>query len=285
MKNLPIKCSYCGKIFLRSKKRIKEGLKRKWQIFCSQKCLAKSRNKQKTLKCGNPNCNKIFKRQPHDIPLSGICFCSSSCAAIVNNPKSPKRHPKIRICPICGTRFASRRKYCSTKCQPKPQKIPKKQIINEIKKFYKNNGRIPVKREYYHSKAARFRFETWNKAIKAAGFEPNPVLFAKKYTANDGHKCDSLSEKIIDDWLHARKIKHQTNVVYPENKSLTTDFVIGDNWIEFFGLNGELKSYDRIKEKKLKIAKKFNLRLIPIYPQDLFPKSKLDKILNNLNQK
>ncbi len=137
---------------------------------------------------------------------------------------------------------------------------------------------IPLKREYRHYNAARLRFGTWNKAIKAAGFNPNPVLFAKKHIANDGHKCDSVAEKIIDDWLYARKIKHQINVPYPGNNSFTADFVVGNNWIEFFGLSGELNSYDRLKKQKLKIAKSLNLRLIAIYPNDLFPKCRLDTI-------
>jgi len=212
-------------------------------------------------------------------------YCSRSCAAIVNNSKSPKRHPRIRICPACGKQFSGRRKYCSKACRPKPQKVTKKQIIEEIKEFYKNNRRIPLKREYHHYKATRLRFGTWNKAIKAAGFEPNPVMFAKKCIANDKHKCDSLAEKIIDDWLYRRKIKHGTNVPYPENNSLTADFVVGNYWIEFFGLSGKLRTYNQLKKRKLRIAKKLNLHLIAIYPQDLFPNGKFGKILSRLETK
>jgi len=107
-------------------------------------------------------------------------------------------------------------------------------------------------------------------------------MFAKKYIANDGHKCDSLAEKIIDDWLTARKIKHKINVPYPENKSFTADFVVNGKWIEFFGLDGELRSYDQLKKRKLNLVKKHHLKLIAIYPQDLFPKCKLNQVLSNL---
>jgi len=51
-------------------------------------------------------------------------------------------------------------------------------------------------------------------------------MFAKKYTANDEHHCDSLAEKIIDDWLYARKIEHKRKIHYPDNKALTVDFVL-----------------------------------------------------------
>lgn len=281
---LPIKCTSCGKTFYRSRGRINEALKRNWRPFCSLKCQSKAKNKQKTLKCNNPSCNRIFKRQPKEIASSKNHFCSRSCSAIVNNSKSPKRRPKIRICPTCRREFTGQRKYCSSACWPKPNRLTKEQIIEMIKQFHKQNGRIPFKRESNNYRVVRRHFGTWNKAIKAAGFDPNPVMFAKKYIANDGHKCDSLAEKIIDDWLYRRKIKHKINVPYPENKPLTADFVVGDYWIEFFGLNGRHKTYDRLKRKKLRIANKLNLNLIAIYPQDLFPKGKLGKILNCLNQ-
>lgn len=282
MNCLPVKCTNCGKTFWRPLGRVNEGIKKNWRTFCSRKCLGNFRNKQKPLTCANPKCNKKFSRQPHEIPPSNNCFCSSSCAAIVNNSKFPKRKPKPKVCPICGNQFFGERKYCSKKCWPRLKKPGKKQIISEIKKFYKKNGRIPLKREYYYYHVVRSRFGTWNKAIETAGFEPNPVLFAKKYIANDGHKCDSLAEKIIDDFLFAKKIKHKINVPYPKNPSLTADFIVGSIWIEFFGLNGELKSYDRLKRKKLRIVKNSNLNLIAIYPQDLFPKFRLERKLNFL---
>ena len=143
-----------------------------------------------------------------------------------------------------------------------------------MKSFVKKNGRIPFKQEYLHSHAARLRFGSWNKAIVAAGFPPNPVMFAKKYIAKDGDKCDSLAEKIIDDYLSKRNIKHVRNFPYPGNKGFTVDFKVGKNWIEFFGLSGGLKRYDELKERKLRLAKRHKLKIIEIYPGDIFPLSK-----------
>lgn len=110
-------------------------------------------------------------------------------------------------------------------------------------------------------------------------------MFAKKFIANDGHRCDSLAEKIIDDWFYSRKIKHQVNVPYPGVDGLTVDFLVENRWVEFFGLSGELKKYDELKEKKIKIAKKHKLNLIEIYPHHLFPKNKLDELLGFLGNK
>lgn len=275
---IEVSCSFCNKKFFRTLGRFNEAKKFGWKHYCSLKCQSLAKNKQKTFRCANPKCDKIFKRQLNKIPRSGICFCSRSCAAIVNNQKSAKK----KTCPTCRRQFLGRRKYCSQACIPKPQIVTKEKIIKEIKKFYYNDsGRVPLKREYFHYKAVWLRFGSWNKAIKAAGFDPNPVLFAKKFIANDGHHCDSLSEKIIDDWLYARKIEHKINVPYPQDKSLTVDFLVKDYWIEFFGLDGELKSYDSLKNRKLQIAKEKNLNLIAIYPKDLFPKCKLNKKLSS----
>jgi hypothetical protein len=273
-------CSFCHKKYLRLKRRVNEAKKFRWKQYCSPKCLSLGRNKQKTLKCGNPKCQKTFKKIPSEITPSGICFCSRTCSAIFNNPKSPKRRPKIRICPICKKKFTGKRKYCSRSCQPKPLKLPEKQIIKDIKEFYKDNGRIPVKREYYHYKAARLRFGTWNKAIEAAGFNPHSVLFAKKYVANDGHQCDSLSEKIIDDWLTSKKIIHQKNVYYLDSK-YTADFKVNDIFIEFFGLCG-VRKYDKNLTRKLKFIKNNQFKIIKIYPQDIFPKFRIHYLLDNL---
>ena len=164
------------------------------------------------------------------------------------------------------------------------QPIKKELITDDIRSFYKKHGRIPLKKEYKHAKAARLRFGTWNKAIIATGLEPNREIFAKKQLANDGHIVDSWSEKIIDDSLSKKKIKHKINYPYPGNKPFTVDFKIREYWVEFFGLTGQLKRYDQLKKEKEMVARKYGLKLIKIYPKDLFPKSKLDKILAFLNK-
>ncbi len=161
---------------------------------------------------------------------------------------------------------------------PRPQIIVKEKIIEEIQKFYRQNGRIPLKREYYHYKAARTRFGTWNKAIETSGFDPNPVKFAMKCIANDGHKCDSLAEKIIDDWLYIRNIPHETKVPYNKN-GMTADFRINGIFVEFFGLQGELEKYDKLIGEKEKYGKENGMKIIKIYPRDLFPKNNLEEVL------
>ena len=207
----------------------------------------------------------------------GVAYCSRTCAAIVNNVKYPKRPGVVKICAYCGQEFISRKKFCSRMCKDKGQVINREKLIKKINDFVKKSGRIPLKREFPNDHAVRARFGTWNNAIKEAGFNPNPVMFAKKFISKDGHKCDSLTERIIDDWFYSRKTKHERSYPYPGDHGLSVDFKIGDYWVEFFGLSGEHKRYDQLKRKKIRLARKLGLNLVKIYPKDLFPKSKLSE--------
>lgn len=282
--SIDVVCSYCKNNFFRETKRYNEAIKFRWKQYCSLNCLLRDKDKRITLICSNISCHKILKRSSRDIPPSGKSFCSKSCTAIFYNAERVKNLPK-KYClnPQCRNEIKRRYKYCSNKCQmalvkfsPEDYQI---RIIKRIKTFYLKNKRIPVKREMYGMYgAARKHFKTWNNAIIAAGLQPNPVMFAKKYAANDGHRCDSLAEKIIDDWLYARNILHQRNIPYNSNR-MTADFKVKDTIIEFFGLHTQHRRYDALVKKKLNIIYSQKQKFIPIYPTDLFPKSKLSEIL------
>lgn len=183
-------------------------------------------------------------------------------------------------------KVAHPQRYCSivhgVRSRSIPLDVQKQRIIERIKSFHKQNDRIPVKKEIYGIyKPARRFFGSWNNAIKFAGFDANPVLFAKRFVAKDGHKCDSFTEKIIDDWLHDNKIAHERNFKYGDTK-MTADFVIGDKIIlEFFGLAGVQKNYDRLITVKRNFCKDNNLSLIELYPKDIFPNNRLGEILLN----
>ena len=262
-----VTCSYCEKDFSRSNGRYNEAIKFGWKQFCAPECLAKNRDKRLKFKC--ENCGKQILRKPSEISTHN--YCSHSCAAIVSNKLHPRNPGVVKTCAFCGKDFKSREKYCSRKCKELGSIIPGSVLLNQIKNFVNKNGRIPYKYEIPHYHAFRGRFATWNKAIEAAGFKPNPVMFARKYIAKDGDKCDSLAEKIIDDYLSKRNIKHIRNFPYPGDEGFTVDFKVGEKWIEFFGLSGGLKRYDELKKRKLRLAKRYKLKIIEIYPKDIFP--------------
>ncbi len=272
-----IVCDYCQKDFYRPQSRINEATKRGWKQFCSPTCLGKGKNKQSNFVCQNPSCQKSILRSPHQISKSGNVFCSQSCAAVVNNSVFPRKEAEIYHCLTCKTTVSSRRKYCSPNCTPKRIKTTDEQIIKAIQLFYSQHKRVPYREEFLHTKAARIHFGSWNKTIEASGYQPNPVKFSQKHVAEDGHICDSLAEKIIDDWLSLKGITHQRSVRYPFSKQ-TVDFKIGNFYVEFFGLEGKLKIYDKAKEKKLKLIKDHKLQFIAIHPYDLFPRSNLETL-------
>lgn len=159
------------------------------------------------------------------------------------------------------------------------EKYTAKNLLNKISDFYAANGRIPLKREFNMHREYLERFGGWNKAIKLAGFCPNPVVFANKFKAKDGHSCDSFTEKVIDDWFYKNGIVHNRNFRYGKTK-MTADFFIGPkSVVEFFGLAGVQAKYDNTIIKKRKIAQELGLCLIELYPSDIFPKNKLREIL------
>lgn len=70
-----VKCSNCGKKFLKALRFIKPDVKN----YCSHKCASAGLRKRITLKCAM--CNKLFERVPSKIKnsKSGLYFCSRPC--------------------------------------------------------------------------------------------------------------------------------------------------------------------------------------------------------------
>lgn len=151
------------------------------------------------------------------------------------------------------------------------QRYSAEELLDKIRNFHAKHGRIPLKREFNSLRVFRQHFGSWNNAIVEAGFNPNPVLFAKKFKAKDGHVCDSFSEKIIDDWLHDNDFTHVRNVRYGSTK-FTADFGLGNNTVlEFFGLAKVQKEYDAIILTKRRLARTLGWHFIEIYPEDMYP--------------
>lgn len=69
------------------------------------------RIKSESRSCQNLQCSSSFIVKPHDKKK----YCGSSCAAMVNNAKRPK---KFYYCIACNKQiYRAGRKYCSVKCQ------------------------------------------------------------------------------------------------------------------------------------------------------------------------
>lgn len=278
-----VMCVYCGNNFLKDNRHINEGRKLHNKFYCSPTCLSRGRDLRVGMVCDNPRCKKNFLK-PRKAVLSHN-FCSQSCAAVYNNAqrwgyKEPKK--------VLTEEERRQKKYEGSRlgginCWKKYKSIyTKDYVLNAIIEFVSQKGRIPVKREmykFYHP--ARRLFGTWNNAIQEAGFEPNPILFANHHLARDGHKCDSLAEKIIDDFLNERLVAHERRVLYPKG-IYTADFKIGNLFLEYFGLSGEVERYDRLKQVKLEIVNKYKIELIEVYPKDLYKKNGLEELYQKI---
>jgi len=291
MAHLSVSCDNCSKKFLRKKSQFNESVKFGWKQYCSPKCQFTARLSGEYKIC--QTCNKKVWRIPKEVKnnLTGRFFCNTSCSAKFNNHLRIRYKEPLKTCIAKNCNNLVKQRvclYCSRKCGATARKRTtvslKREVLSKIRKFHKLNERIPVKKEMYDAyRKARDVFGTWNKAIEAAGFKANPVLFADRCLASDGHWCDSFAEKIIDEWFHSKGIVHKRSVQYPHKfKKMTCDFVVGKYFIEFFGLEGEVKRYTKHVNIKRRLSKKYNLNLVEIKPIDLFPKNKLDRILNFL---
>jgi hypothetical protein len=70
---------------------------------------------------------------------------------------------------------------------------------------------------------------------------------------------------------------HKKELPYPEG-NFRADFQIGQVFLEYFGLKGNIE-YDKNIMQKQKICKKYGIRLISIYPNDLISLKRLEKKL------
>lgn len=128
-------------------------------------------------------------------------------------------------------------------------------------------------------------FGTWNKAMVSCGIKPNGSRYQKiRIKSSDGHMCDSLSEKTVDEWMSTNNIRHSRSKKYPNSK-MDCDFYLPDHdaWVEYFGLIGQVEEYDKGVEIKRQLAKEHELNLIEILPSDLYPENKLDAFMERIN--
>lgn len=172
-------------------------------------------------------------------------------------------------------------KYCSSECRQIARRTDPAELVAKLKLLATQLGRTPAKREAGRiAEACIYAFGSWNVAINKAGLVPhrshNQRMYKRTSTvAVDGHKCDSVSEAIVDDWLTKNNISHLRNAPYP-GTGHKADWSIKKNvFIEYFGLANDSPRYDRSIQEKRKLCEKHNIQLIEIYPVDIYPAIKL----------
>jgi hypothetical protein len=121
------------------------------------------------------------------------------------------------------------------------------------------------------------KYTSWFKALSLSGALPDGVMATSRgirCLAKDGHVCLSLDEQQIDDWLTAHNLSHVREPEYPVHPLLNphgkrrSDWLVGNIYIEYFGLTGE-KGYDKKKDEKILLAKQLGLTMVALYPSDI----------------
>jgi len=131
-------------------------------------------------------------------------------------------------------------------------------------------------------------FGSWLEALVEAGILETPARrtgYGVECLAQDGHLCASLAENTIDDWLFEHEIPHEREPQYPYDVELSpsgllrADWKVHDIYVEYYGLDSP--DYLLKAQEKAMLAKRHNLRLIEIYPEDLEAlEEKFDEVLN-----
>jgi len=128
-------------------------------------------------------------------------------------------------------------------------------------------------------------FGSWiNALIESKIVEKETVRNSRGYVtqALDGHLCNSLGEKSIDDFLYRHDVPHEKEPPYPEG-DFRADFRIGITLVEYVGLLGNV-SYQAKMKAKASLCRKHSIPLIVIEPRDLVSRSRMETKLLALNQ-
>lgn len=129
---------------------------------------------------------------------------------------------------------------------------------------------------------------SWLEILQLAGLvgEAWRPGFGTFCIAKDGHKCRSLAEQSIDDWLTMRGINHKVEPYWPKDSDLNPLGKLRADWelydgtfVEYAGLSSD--DYISKIEKKRKLASKNNLKLIVLFPDDLQRLSEIFRLWEN----
>lgn len=122
---------------------------------------------------------------------------------------------------------------------------------------------------------------TIGKYLKKWGIKMRSAAYGFKgiIPCKDGHKVRSFYEVKIDNFLSSNNINHETNKQIAKGQQFMCDFYLPDYklYIEYWGLK-RFSSYNKRKNKKLKLYKKLNLKLLELNPGENIIK-KLNKAL------
>jgi len=305
-----VRCDLCGKEFEKEIRAINEARKGGYRIFCSRGCYHDAKSKTEKRRCGTCGIEIEVFRNTIQSSKTGRFYCSNSCAAKTNNlgrvrtEESRDKTSKAlfgrsrsgaenswvtSICLVCGAEFRHLRVRgkitCSVRCGQVYQfgALPysKEEVVDKVAGLIVQFGKAPSSKlvEWKLRSAVRRFFGSWNNLMRVLGCKPNSQWVRFKPVCKDGHKADSISEMLVDNWLFGHGIRHERRKRYPEGR-YTCDFYLPDSdvWVEYFGINNR-HWYQETMRVKEDMAKRHGLKLVGICPSDLYPEMRLSELI------
>lgn len=177
--------------------------------------------------------------------------------------------------------------------------VTDEEILEGIIRLSEEIGDIPTQRDIteceYLPSLSRLAssFGTFRKTLIEAGFDEKEIR-GKVRTTNNSNVCYSRYELLFCKTLENRKIKFEKDVKYEDyvsnlGKRYTCDFVAEIDeqtyFIEVFGITNS-SSYDKRTEEKIRLCKENGLKLIEIYPEDIWGKTQdeiYEMLLDRIN--
>ena len=199
-------------------------------------------------------------------PLHYSEFCNTTETDILN------KYPKLQYLTRIKSRFAKDNIILTFK----KDKFfyTKDEIINCIQSFYKEHSRIPQARDfsnttkYPNATTVITHFDTWNNAIKIAGFEPKLfTVYNSQIKADDGQIYRSNLES---DFVNKFLFKKHDYIYEPkyDNSNKRYDFYL-PNLDLYIEVDGQIR-HPSIMQEKIRINKEENKKLLILTSKEIY---------------
>lgn len=255
------KCTLCDTEFTRQRNK-------KAKPYCSKKCRNIDTGRTLLLKCSL--CEKEFYRS-HSMSVGKESnFCSVMCQ------DNSLKNKVERTCVECGVVFSVipansiNRKYCSHECRRKY--LEKDDLVYH----YVEQG--------LSAEATGFELgvseNTVLKELHRHKIDTRDAGFGISGVSDDGTHVRSSYGMLVSNKLSEAKLSYEYDVRLPFKRGFLTDFLVGDVYVEVWGIVN-YSPYQRRMELKKKLYKEHGVKLVSIYPQDLKNLDlKIDEIKN-----